>query len=134
VQNNPGTVQEKIIVRDCVEIWLDEGIINVVYRDQAEIDAGIKHEMHLVFLEITGGKKHPFIFRSEGALWYTREGREYARRIEPKQPFLAVAVVAPSLGYRLLADFYARLYKPEVPYKVFKDGDEATTWLRTFSS
>lgn len=119
-------------MRNCVDIWLSDETVHVLYRDHAEIDAEIKHEMHLVFLEITGGKKHPFIFLSEGALWYTREGREYARRIEPKQPFLAVAVVAPSLGYRLLADFYAKLYKPEVPYKVFKSVEEAQVWLATF--
>ncbi len=134
MQTNPDTVQGKIVVRGCVEIWQRDGVIHVLYRSHAEIDAEIKHEMHLVFLEITGGKKHPFMFLSEGALWYTREGREYARRIEPKQPFLAVAVVSPSLGYRLLADFYAKLYKPEVPYKVFKEEEEAKVWLKTFGT
>ena len=128
-ENDPG---QGVIIRDCVEISLAAGIVNVLYRDHAEIDAAIKHEMHLAFLEITGGKRHPFIFESEGVLWYTREGREYAREIEHLQPFLAVAMVAPGLGFRLLADFYARLYKPIVPYQVFKSRDEAVQWLKSF--
>lgn len=124
---------KRIVVRERVEIWIEDGIVNVLYLDGAEITPEIKQEMHLVFLEITGGKNHPFIFESAGALWYTKEGREYARDIEHKQPYLAVAMIAPGLGFRLLADFYARLYKPEKPYKVFKTRDEALLWLNMFS-
>ncbi|TND07792.1 MAG: hypothetical protein FD123_2943 [Bacteroidetes bacterium] len=88
--------------------------------------------MHEVFLRITGGEKHPFLFESEGSLWYTREGREFASHIEHKQPFLAVAMVAESLAFRLIADFYGRFYKPKMPYKVFKTREEALDWLKTF--
>lgn len=122
----------RTVIRECAEIWLEDGVMRVVYLDGAEISPEIKHEMHLAFLRITEGKKHPFMFESAGSLWYTREGREYARQLEPKQPFLAVAMIAPNLGFRLLADFYARLYKPLVPYKVFKTKAEALTWLRMF--
>ena len=125
-------MENKRVVSDRVEIWLDEGIVNVVYLDGAEITPSIKEEMHHIFMEITGGVKHPFVFESEGSLWYTREGREYAREIEPKQPYLAVAMIAPHLGFRLLAEFYARIYKPEVPYKVFKTRNEALIWLQMF--
>lgn len=127
------TEQSKVLVRDRVEIWLAGGIVHVVYLDGAEITPEIKEEMHLVFMEITGGKKHPFIFESRGSLWYSREGREYARSIEHKQPFLAVAMIAPNLGFRLLAEFYAKFYKPLTPYKVFKTEEEAKTWLATVS-
>lgn len=121
-----------MLVRERVEVWLEDGIVHVLYLDGAEITPEIKHEMHLVFLEITGGKKHPFIFESAGSLWYSREGREYARQLESKQPYLAVAMIAPNLGFRLLADFYGRLYKPEAPYKVFKTRQEAVLWLQMF--
>lgn len=123
----------RIVVRERVEIWLDDGIVNVLYLDGAEITPEIKYEMHLVFLQITEGKNHPFIFESAGSLWYSKEGREYARELEEKQPYLAVAMIAPSLGFRLLADFYAKIYKPEKPYKVFKSREEAIDWLRIFS-
>lgn len=133
VVKEESSAGRRVLVRDRVEIWLEDGIVNVLYLDGAEITPEIKQEMHLVFLQITGGRNHPFIFESAGALWYSKEGREYAREIESQQPYLAVAMIAPSLGFRLLADFYARLYKPEKPYKVFKTRDEAVIWLRMFS-
>jgi hypothetical protein len=124
--------EDKLIVGDCVEIWISEGIVNVVYLDHAEITKEVKQEMHLAFLKITGGKKYPFLFSAAGSLWYTKAGREYANEIEPQQPFLAVAMFAPTLGYRLIAEFYGKFYKPLTPYEVFKDKEEAIKWLKTF--
>lgn len=122
----------KFIAGNCVEIWLEGGIVNVLYLDHADITPEIKHEMHLIFIEITLGKKHPFLYQSEGSLWYTKAARDYAYEIEPKQPFLAVAMFAPTLGYRLIAEFYGRFYKPAVPYKVFKEKPDAIEWLKSF--
>jgi hypothetical protein len=48
------------------------------------------------------------------------------------QPFSAVAMFAPTLGYRLIAEFYGRLYKPAAPYEVFKEKEAAIKWLKTF--
>jgi hypothetical protein len=124
--------EEKFVVGNCVEIWISEGIVNVLYLDHAEITKEIKQEMHLIFLRITDGQKYPFLFSAAGSLWYTKAGRDYASEIEYKQPFLAVAMYAPTLGYRLIAEFYGRFYKPAVPYEVFKNKEEAIKWLRTF--
>jgi hypothetical protein len=129
--NNPSGA-EKFRAGNCVEIWISDGIVNVLYLDHAEITKEIKHEMHLIFVEITKGKKYPFLFSSAGSLWYTKEGREYANKIEPRQPFLAVAMFAPTLGYRLIAEFYGRFYKPLTPYEVFREKEEAVRWLKTF--
>jgi len=122
----------KFVAGNCVEIWMSEGIVHVLYLDGAEITQEIKHEMHLIFLRITAEKKYPFLFSAEGSLWYTKEARDYASQIEPKQPFLAVAMFAPTLGYRLIAEFYGRFYKPLSPYEVFREKEEAMEWLNTF--
>jgi hypothetical protein len=115
-----------------VEIWLENGIVHVLYLDHAEISAKIKREMHEVFLFITKGEKYPFLFAANGSLWYTKEARDYAIEIETNQPYLAVAMFAPTLGYRLIAEFYGKFSKPATPYKVFKDKDEAIKWLKSF--
>lgn len=120
------------MVRNAARVQLINDVVYVTYLESAEIDALIKQEMHEVFLRVTGGVKHRFLFEAEGGLWFTREGREYAASIEEKQPFLAVAMVAESLAFRLIADFYRRCYKPKVPYRVFKRKEDALEWLRTF--
>jgi hypothetical protein len=122
----------KHMVDNCVEIWLENGIVNVLYLDHAEVTVEIKKQMHEIYMQITGGKKYPFLFASAGSIWFTKEAREYASEIDPQQPFLAVAMFAPTLGYRLIAEFYGKFSKPSTPYRVFKEMDEAVAWLKTF--
>lgn len=122
----------KFIAGNAVEIWLDDGIVHVLYLDHAEITIDIKKEMHRIYLHITGGKKHPFLFGAIGSIWFTKDARDFAGEIEPKQPFLAVAMHAPTLGYRLMAEFYGKFNNPIAPYRVFKDMEEALAWLRSF--
>lgn len=125
---------EKIVIPNCVEIFIREGVVNVVYDDGAEVGRELKREMHEAYLRITNGRKMPFLFANKGAFWITKDARDYARKIEPKQPFSAVAYLAPALGIRLMAEFYGKFYKPEVPYKVFATESDALTWLKQFSS
>lgn len=121
----------KYVAGNCVEIWLEDGIVHVRYLEHAEVTVGIKKEMHEIFLHVTGGKKHPFLFGAIGSIWFTKGARDFASEIEPKQPFLAVAMFAPTLGYRLMAEFYGKFNKPIAPYRVFKDMDEAVKWLKS---
>jgi hypothetical protein len=132
VTNFKRTASGKFLAGNCVEIWQDDGIIHVLYLDHAEITIEIKKEMHEIYLHVTEGKKMPFLFGSMGSLWFTRDARDFAVEIEPKQPFLAVAMFAPTLGYRLIAEFYGKFSKPLTPYRVFKDMDEAMSWLKSF--
>jgi hypothetical protein len=122
----------KYLAGNCVEVWLENGIVHVLYLDHAEISAEIKGEMHELFLFITKGEKHPFLFSSTGSLWYTKAARDYASEIESRQPYLAVAMYAPTLGYRLIAEFYGKFSKPLTPYKVFREREDAIKWLKGF--
>jgi hypothetical protein len=123
---------ERLLIPDCVEIVKQGNTVFVTYLDGAEISVEKKAEMHEAFLKITGEEKHFFVFESAGSLWYSKEAREYSRSIEHKQPYRAVAMVAPQLGFRLLSEFYARIYKPEVPYLVVKTVQDAEKWFSEF--
>lgn len=123
---------EKIVIPNCVEISIRNGVVYVAYDDGAEVGRELKKEMHSAYLKITGGTKMPFLFTNKGAYWITKDARELARKLEPKQPFKAVAYWAPTLGIRLMAEFYGKFYKPEIPYKVFAKEEEALVWLKQF--
>ncbi len=124
---------EKIVIPNCVEISIRDGIVYVVYDDGAEVGRELKKDMHAAFLKITGGRKMPFLFTNKGAYWIAKDAREFARKIEPKQPFKAVAYWAPTLGIRLMADFYGKFYKPEIPYKVFSTESASLEWLKQYA-
>jgi hypothetical protein len=129
--NHPSG-ERKIVVAECVEVVIRNGVVHVIYADNAEITLAIKKEMHQTFLAITQGKKMPFLVTNLGGFWIAKDAREFARKIEPKQPFTAVAYWAPSLGIKLMAEFYRKFYKPEIPYKVFGKEEEAIEWLRGY--
>lgn len=112
------------------EISLDNsGIIRVNYLSGAIIDVAEKKELFKAYNEITNEQKSLFIFRAQNHVNFTKEAKEYSIRIEPLQPFMAIAVVADNLAYQLLADFYFRFYKPKVAYKVVKSEERAVEWL-----
>jgi len=128
--NDPGN--EKIVIPECVEIFIRNGIVYVVYEDGVEVGIELIKDLHTACLRITDGKKMPFLFTTKGSFWISNDAREYARKIELDQPFAAVANWAPSLGVRLLAEFYGKFFKPEHPYRVFGTEEEAHEWLMTF--
>lgn len=127
------TDNEKIVIPNVVEIFIRNGIVYVVYDDGADVGIEVKQEMHQAYLKITGGNKLPFLFTNKGAFWIAKDARDYARKIEPQQPFSAVAYWAPSLGIKLMAEFYGKFYKPEKPYKVFGTEEDALEWLKQFT-
>ena len=112
------------------EITKDEnGIIRVHYLEGSSIDIPQKKQLFRAYSDITGGERSLFVFKAQNHVNFSKEAKEYSVRVELKQPFLAVAVVAHNLAYQLIADFYFKFYKPKVAYKVFKSEDKAVEWL-----
>jgi len=112
------------------EITKDEkGIFRVHYLEGSTIDIPEKKELSRAYQEITKGEKSLFILKAQNHVSFTKEAKEYSIRIESKQPFLAVALVAHNLAYQLIADFYFKFYKPKVTLKVFKTEEKAVEWL-----
>jgi hypothetical protein len=112
------------------ELTLDSsGIIRVNYLDGAIIDVPEKKELFNAYQELTNDIKTLFIFRAQSHVNFTKEAKVYSIRVEPLQPFMAIAVVADNLAYQLLADFYFKFYKPKVAYKVVKSEEKAVEWL-----
>lgn len=120
----------KTILLKTMSICLDDqGIVHVTYLHGQIVDKQDKEEELRANLEITNGKKHPFIFSFENYVTITKEAKEHSIKIEKDQPYLAVAVVVQNLAYQLMADFYFKFYKPKIAYKVFKSEEKAVNWL-----
>ncbi|MGL4597785.1 MAG: hypothetical protein ACRCYO_09660, partial [Bacteroidia bacterium] len=116
----------------CAHLAIEDGIVIVRYLDGAEVTLALQQELSDAFRTITQNEKHPFLIESDGAFWVDSAARAYSREIEASQPFIAVAVFAPSLGFKLMSDFYGRVFKPAIPYKVFRKRDDAIAWLNSF--
>ncbi|MCW3101892.1 MAG: hypothetical protein JWO09_332 [Bacteroidetes bacterium] len=112
------------------ELTLDtSGIIRVSYLSGSMIDVPEKKDLYNAYQELTNDVKTLFIFKAQNNVNFTKEAKVYSIRVEPLQPFMAVAVIADNLAYQLLADFYFKFYKPQVAYKVVKSDEKAVEWL-----
>ncbi len=59
------------------------------------------------------------------------EVRSYLTAKDRSERVLADAIVITNLPHRLLADFYMKFNRPDIPTRFFKSYDEALQWLKS---
>lgn len=109
-----------------------DGIVYVHFKEGTEITVELQGKMLDIYSEICSEKKKPFLFSASEYVSIGKEARDNSIVLEALYPGLASAVVAPSIAYKLIANFYLLVNKPKSPYKVFSDEDSAVEWLSTF--
>lgn len=109
-----------------------DGIVHVLFHRNVVIDPALQMFLLNIYKEVAGEKKYPFLFEALTGVKYTKEARDNAFRIESEAPGTAYAVVAPSLVYKTIANFYIKTKKLSVPYKVFSKKENAVKWLKTY--
>jgi len=114
------------------KVWIEDGILRVVYLANSEITVEIKKEHHRLYNELAPFAPIPMILEIEEGVSISPEARSFSRKIENKQPFNSCAVVVESLHYRILANFYMRFYTPKKPFKVFDTVESAKEWLNQY--
>lgn len=111
-----------------------DGIMHVVYHYGTVLDVDLQMKMLDVFNQLTHGEKVPFLFEAMDSVTITKEARDHSLLIESLSPSLATAVVAANLAHKLMANFYFKFNKPQIPYKVFVSFESAIDWLKTFQT
>jgi hypothetical protein len=110
----------------------ENGIGQMHFKDGIILDVPEQMEHLNALIQITNGKKTPFIVTAGKHVNITPQARNNAIVIEDDSPVCATAVVVQNLAYRLIADFYMKINKPKTPYKVFTDQKAAFEWCRQF--
>ncbi|MES2565774.1 MAG: hypothetical protein V4565_02840 [Bacteroidota bacterium] len=115
---------------ETVEISMcSDGIIRVMFRKKAEINAAVFKEVFGKYNEMVDEKKYPFIyFAEDSSVVVTNDGRDFAKKEEYSFPKVCNAVIVKSLAHKLLASFYFKFNKPVFPFKVFNSMEEAEKW------
>lgn len=123
---------EVIEIKEAVILLRTDGIIQITYREGIEIDVGLQMRMYELFNGICCGKKRPFLFAALDGVSVTPEARDNAIKMETIFPGSATAVLAKTLAYKLIANFYLKVNRPKTPYRVFNDEKKAIEWLLGF--
>jgi hypothetical protein len=108
----------------------EDGIIEMRHSRTTQTLESIRQQMEHVAELLGGTGKAPMLVVMGEARGQTREAREFLR----KDPSIArhmtrVALLHRSPVSRVLAAFFTRLVKPQVPVRVFADEEQAVAWL-----
>lgn len=125
-------IAREIRINEATVALRNDGIVQVTFNKNITIDVPLQMLLLNIYNEITEKKKHPFLFEALMGSKVTKEARENAIRIEMMGPGKAYAIVADSIAYQIIANFYVKVRKPIHPYKVFTKKEDAIKWLRDF--
>jgi hypothetical protein len=124
--------KKKIQTRTSIISLSSDSIIKILFIKNSVISPETLMENQRAYTAMADGKQYPFLFDVEDNVEFTPEAREFARTLSPTN-ILAVGVIVRNFAYRLIAEFYYRIHKPSIPYKVFSSPEEAIDWLKLYS-
>ncbi len=120
----------KVVETTHCRISLLEGhIIRLFFKDKGEITPTVQDENLVIFRELANHKICALLIESGEGVISTPEARKYSAAIEAESPFCAFGMVTRNLAYRMIVNFYLRVQKPAIPFRVFGTRHEALQWL-----
>lgn len=107
-----------------------DGIVQVNFGDNVELDLKETKEIVEAISKITGGKKAQVLNIAGKNTTATREARNYSASEAGGECTLADAFVVNNLPQKLIGNFYLNFNKPMVNTKIFNSVDDALKWLK----
>ncbi len=121
------------IENDCTEIWLQDGVIYVVYKPHLRsIDIEVAKKMVHDRLIVSNGISRPVFIDTCNAKGINEEAKEYMATGDAMKYLNATALLVHNRVSKLVANFYISLSRPKIPTKVFTDKEKALKWLELF--
>lgn len=133
------TVQERKlhIIRqiefDEVQIQLcEQNIIVMRYRNHCDVDVALVKKVNESIKTLIQDADYRSIVTAEPGVDFTKEGREYSVQADQISHKKAWAAVTTNLGHIIMVNFFMRINRPAIPFKMFKTEREALRWLQHF--
>ena len=115
---------------DHAEIWKDGPIIRLIYRSKCDLDLSAQKEVIRSLGLIDPVNEMPLLVELGSQVMIHKEAREFAHRYSNIYRRPAIALLAHELADKMQANFYAHVYKPRTPFKVFYRLADAVEWLK----
>lgn len=109
----------------------NDGIIQVNYGDDLEIDLKEAEEIQYTIGLLTEGKKALVLNIAGKSTSATSEARNHSASPDGVRYTIADAFVINSLAQKILANFYINFHKPLVNTKFFDTTQKAVDWLKS---
>lgn len=121
------------ISTEIAELSFDEKnlILHIRMKEGAEMNLENTKDHYELIKEITYNTRHRVLVDS--SLFFTVDSSafKYSTKEEFTSKRIAVAHYNPCLANRLLLHYFKGTYSPPMPFKIFKNKEEALKWLKS---
>jgi hypothetical protein len=114
------------------QLYFEDDVLHIVFKKDAVVE--LEHIEEIITLRKKNQKgKKVLTLVDSGQLWRVeKEARERAASRDMIDNNIALAIVSNNLAQRLIANFYMKVDKPDVPTKMFNNYQDAIAWLKQF--
>lgn len=109
-----------------------DGVIQIDTKTTEEYSVEDAKEVTTIIQKIGKGKKFPVLMIVKNYMDVDKETRKFYGSKEATINKIAEAFVINSSALKIIANFYIRIEKPNIPSKIFTNTEDAITWLKTF--
>ncbi len=127
--NDRDNLLTRIEIEEAIVGIRKDDIIHVYYKSGITLTVPLQKKMLQIFFDLTKGEDKLFIWEAGPNVRLTREARLYAAEMEKDSPCEASVVVVRSWYQKVMANFYYKLNRPGVLYKVTSDFQKGIEWL-----
>lgn len=118
----------------CAEIeLLDNGIVQLKYQHDYEVELEDVKEVEKVFIQLSEGGAIFCLMDTSGRFnIYSNEAQKFLSKeasIVREEKIKASAVVIDNLANRMIARFFSKFFKPKFAMKIFSNRENAILWL-----
>lgn len=108
-----------------------DGILHIHYADEA-LTILDSIEIFKLTRQHSPWEIAPVYLTGGGFTNTDSESKKYNSSPEVIRHCSAIAFLSPTLGQKMMANFFIKFYKPAVPTKFFLTDEEAIDWLKQF--
>jgi len=110
----------------------DDGVLRLHVSGDKEINLAGYQEMVKRIGEISDGKPVPVFASGDEFMIPDEDVRKLMTRSDSNPYSIASAILVKSISQRLIGNFFVKVMKPERPFRIFTNEEEALEWLKTF--
>jgi hypothetical protein len=125
------TIVNQIEIPEAFMRLRSDGLVHVYYKENTTLDVELQTRMVALYWQLTNNQKANFIFEADEGFFLTKEARENSIQLESHTPVKASAVIVTNLASRIVANFFIKMNKPKIKYKLFGTVEEAAKWLKS---
>jgi len=114
------------------QLEFENGILTVRLTEGLEITEQILKTIFIEEEKFVGDSKYCIIADLRHNISSTSEARKFGAKNSFSKNHLAYALLADTMAVIILANFFIRVNKPNIPTRLFKKEEDAIQWLQSF--